>query len=136
GRGFYLYEGRSRTEDQEVITLAEQLARELNISRRSIEDLEIHDRCLFVMINEGIQLLDEGVALRASDIDLVWINGYGFPAHLGGPMHYAEQLGLNTVLSRIDHYRRTLGEYGDMWFRPAALLERLVAAGRSRIEKI
>ncbi|MGH8448920.1 3-hydroxyacyl-CoA dehydrogenase NAD-binding domain-containing protein [Pseudomonas sp.] len=136
GRGFYLYKGRSRTEDQEVITLAVQLAREHDVSRRCIEDLEIHDRCLFAMINEGIQLLDEGIALRASDIDLVWINGYGFPAHLGGPMHYAEQLGLDMVLSRIHHYRHTLGEYGEMWFRPAALLERLVASGRSRIEKI
>jgi 3-hydroxyacyl-CoA dehydrogenase len=134
GRGFYLYEGRSPREDREVIMLAEQLAREHNVTRRNIEDLEIHDRCLFVMINEGIRLLDEGIALRASDIDLVWINGYGFPAHLGGPMHYAEQLGLETVLSRIHHYRSALGEYGEMWFRPAALLERLVAAGRSRIE--
>jgi len=135
GRGFYLYEGRNRTVDGEIGTLAEQLARELNVPRRSIEDLEIHDRCLFMMINEGIQLLDEGIAQRASDIDLVWINGYGFPAHLGGPMHYAEQLGLDTVLSRIHHYRHALGEYGEMWFRPAALLERLVAAGKTRIEK-
>ncbi|ANI60453.1 enoyl-CoA hydratase/isomerase family protein [Pseudomonas sp. GR 6-02] len=136
GRGFYLYEGRSRTEDKEIVTLAEQLARELNVTRRCIEDLEIHDRCLFTMINEGIRLLDEGIALRASDIDLVWINGYGFPAHLGGPMHYAEQLGLDTVLNRILHYRHVQGEYGEMWFRPAALLERLVAAGKCRIEKI
>ena len=136
GRGFYLYEGRNRQDDYEVVALAERLAGELHIPRRRIDDQEIHDRCLFMLINEGIQLLDEGIALRASDIDLVWINGYGFPAHLGGPLHYAEQLGLDKVLAGIQHYRRELGEYGEMWFKPAALLERLVAAGHTRIEKI
>lgn len=136
GRGFYLYEGRSRQDDDEVVTLAERLAGDLDVPRRSIGDQEIHDRCLFMLINEGIQLLDEGIALRASDIDLVWINGYGFPAHLGGPMHYAEHLGLHKVLAGIQHYRDILGEYGEMWFRPAPLLERLVAAGMTRIERI
>ncbi|WP_236185923.1 3-hydroxyacyl-CoA dehydrogenase NAD-binding domain-containing protein [Pseudomonas protegens] len=136
GRGFYLYEGQNRQEDYEVTALAEQLAGEFDVPRRAIGDLEIHDRCLLMLINEGIQLLDEGIALRASDIDLVWINGYGFPAHLGGPLHYAEQLGLDQVLSGILHYCQALGEYGQMWFRPAALLERLVAAGKTRIERI
>ncbi|MNN81966.1 multifunctional fatty acid oxidation complex subunit alpha [compost metagenome] len=66
----------------------------------------------------------------------MWINGYGFPAHVGGPMHYAEQLGLDTVLAGIRQYRKQLGEYGEMWFQPAPLLERLVAAGKPHIEKI
>ncbi|MNF88409.1 multifunctional fatty acid oxidation complex subunit alpha [compost metagenome] len=66
----------------------------------------------------------------------MWINGYGFPAHLGGPMHYAEQLGLDKVLAGIQHHRQELGAYGEMWFQPAPLLERLVAAGKNRIEKI
>ncbi|MBC9251187.1 3-hydroxyacyl-CoA dehydrogenase [Pseudomonas alcaligenes] len=136
GRGFYLYEGRNRTDDYEVIALAERLAGELHVPRRPIDNREIHDRCLFMLINEGIQLLDEGIALRASDIDLVWINGYGFPAHLGGPLHYAERLGLDKVLAGIQHYRQALGAYGEMWFQPAPLLERLVAAGQSRIERI
>ncbi|WP_330114038.1 3-hydroxyacyl-CoA dehydrogenase NAD-binding domain-containing protein [Pseudomonas sp. JS3066] len=135
GRGFYLYEGRNRKDDAEVIALAERLADELQISRRPIDDQEILERCLFMLINEGIQLLDEGIALRTSDIDLVWINGYGFPAHLGGPMHYAEQLGLDTVLLGLQRYRQGLGEYGEMWFKPAPLLKRLVAAGRKRIER-
>ncbi|WP_044875341.1 3-hydroxyacyl-CoA dehydrogenase NAD-binding domain-containing protein [Pseudomonas sp. LFM046] len=135
-RGFYLYEGRNRKDDQEVVALAERLAGELQIPRRPIGNQEIHDRCLFMLINEGIQLLDEGIALRASDIDLVWINGYGFPAHLGGPMHYAEQLGLDKVLAGIRHFRQALGEYGEMWFTPAPLLERLVAAGHPRIERV
>ncbi|MNE63243.1 Fatty acid oxidation complex subunit alpha [compost metagenome] len=89
-----------------------------------------------MLINEGIQLLDEGIALRAGDIDLVWINGYGFPAHLGGPMHYAEQYGLDKVLAGIRRYRDSLGDYGRMWFTPAPLLERLVAAGKTTIERI
>ncbi|WP_447748156.1 3-hydroxyacyl-CoA dehydrogenase NAD-binding domain-containing protein [Pseudomonas nicosulfuronedens] len=136
GRGFYLYEGRQRNDDPEVVSIALRLAGELNVQRRPIGAQEIHDRCLFMLINEGIQLLDEGIALRAGDIDLVWINGYGFPAWLGGPMHYAEQLGLARVLEGIRHYRESLGEYGQMWFQPAPLLERLVAAGKTRIEKI
>lgn len=136
GRGFYLYEGRNRKDDAEVIALAERLADELEIPRRPMDDQEILERCLFMLMNEGIQLLDEGIALRASDIDLVWINGYGFPAHLGGPMHYAEQLGLGKVLTGLQRYRQVLGEYGEMWFKPAPLLERLVAAGHPRIERI
>ncbi|GLZ86997.1 3-hydroxyacyl-CoA dehydrogenase [Metapseudomonas resinovorans] len=135
GRGFYLYEGRNRTDDAEVIALAERLAGELGIPRCPMDDQEILERCLFILINEGIQLLDEGIALRAGDIDLVWINGYGFPAHLGGPMHYAEQLGLGNLLVGLQRYRQTLGEYGETWFKPAPLLERLVAAGRKRIER-
>jgi 3-hydroxyacyl-CoA dehydrogenase len=135
GRGFYLYEGRNRTDDGDVIALAERLADELEISRNPMDDQEILERCLFTLINEGIQLLDEGVALRAGDIDLVWINGYGFPAHLGGPMHYAEQLGLGNLLVGLQRYRQTLGEYGETWFKPAPLLERLVADGRKRIER-
>ncbi|MEF9897740.1 MAG: 3-hydroxyacyl-CoA dehydrogenase NAD-binding domain-containing protein [Pseudomonas sp.] len=135
-RGFYQYEGRERHNDYEVVALSERLAGELHVSRRPIEDAEIHARCLFMLINEGIQLLDEGIALRAGDIDLVWINGYGFPAHLGGPMFYAQQYGLDKVLAGIQHYRDTLGEYGRMWFTPAPLLERLVAAGKTTIERL
>lgn len=136
GRGFYLYDGRHRKNDHQVAALAERLAGELRIRRRSITPLEIVERCLFALINEGVQLLDEGIALRASDIDLVWVNGYGFPAHLGGPLHYAEKLGLSKVLDGLRHYRELLGEYGELWFKPAPLLERLVAAGENRIARI
>jgi 3-hydroxyacyl-CoA dehydrogenase len=135
-RGYYRYEGRERKDDPEVVALAGQIAGELGIQRRVISDQEIHDRCLLMLINEGIQLLDEGIARRSSDIDLVWINGYGFPAWRGGPLHYAEGLGLAQVLERIGHYRQTLGAYGAMWFQPAALLECLVASGKTRIERI
>jgi 3-hydroxyacyl-CoA dehydrogenase len=134
GRGFYRYEGRDRVEDYEVVACAEVLASELGITRRVISNEEIHDRCLFMLINEGVQLLDEGIAQRSGDIDLVWINGYGFPAWRGGPMHYAEQLGLGRVLAGIEQYREQLGEYGQMWFQPAPLLQRLVAAHQPRIQ--
>jgi 3-hydroxyacyl-CoA dehydrogenase len=136
GRGFYLYEGRDRVEDYEVVACAEVLASELGITRRVISNEEIHDRCLFMLINEGVQLLDEGIAERSGDIDLVWINGYGFPAWRGGPMHYAEQLGLSRVLAGIERYREQLGEYGQMWFQPAPLLQRLVAADQPRIQRL
>ncbi len=134
--GFYRYQGRERVEDYEVIALAERVAGELQIPRRQIGDQEILERCLFSLINEGIQLLDEGIALRSSDIDLVFINGYGFPAWRGGPMHEAESLGLDQLLARLQHYRQALGEHGARWFQPAPLLERLLAAGKTRIERI
>jgi 3-hydroxyacyl-CoA dehydrogenase len=134
--GYYLYEGRERKDDPQVLVLAEQIAGELGIQRRAISDQEIHDRCVLMLVNEGIQLLDEGIAQRSSDIDLVWINGYGFPAWRGGPLHYAQQLGLAQVLERIGHYREALGAYGDMWFQPAPLLERLVAGSHAHIERI
>jgi 3-hydroxyacyl-CoA dehydrogenase len=133
GRGFYIYEGRERKDDPEVVALAQRIAGELGIQQRVIGDEEIHDRCLFTLINEGIQLLDEGIAQRSSDIDLVWINGYGFPAWLGGPLHHAESLGLKKVLISLQHYRAALGAYGEMWFQPAPLLERLVASNKTHI---
>ncbi len=136
GRGFYIYEDREKKDDPEVIEMAEKIAADLGIPRREISNEEIHDRCLYMLINEGIQILDEGIALRSGDIDLVWINGYGFPAWLGGPMHYAEQVGLERVLASIRHYRETLGDYGKTWFEPAPLLEKLVANGKTKIEKI
>ncbi|MCM2319434.1 MAG: 3-hydroxyacyl-CoA dehydrogenase NAD-binding domain-containing protein [Pseudomonas sp.] len=135
GRGMYIYEGRERQDDPEVLAMAERLATELGIQRREISDQEIHDRCLFMLINEGLQILDEGIALRAGDIDLVWTCGYGFPTWLGGPLHYAEHLGLDHVLAGIRQYREQLGAYGELWLQPAPLLERLVAAGKTRISK-
>lgn len=136
GRGMYRYEGRERHNDPEVVAMAERIAAELGIQRRPVSDREIHDRCLFMLINEGLQILDEGIALRAGDIDLVWTCGYGFPTWRGGPLFYAEQLGLDKVLDGIRTYREQLGAYGAQWLQPAPLLERLVAAGQSRIERL
>lgn len=134
--GFYRYEGRERLDDPVVVRLAKRLSAELGIERRKISDQEIRERCLFSLINEGIQLLDEGIALRSSDIDLVFINGYGFPNWRGGPMYEAECFGLDHLLARLQHYRQALGAHGEMWFQPSPLLQRLVDAGKTAIEKI
>ncbi len=129
GRGFYLYDGRDRSDNPQVLEIAEQAANELGIVRRQIDDREILERCLLPLIDEGARILDEGIALRASDCDLIYVNGYGFPRWRGGPMHYADELGLDTVLLRLNHYHQQLGDYGEMWFQPAPLLQRLAQAG-------
>jgi 3-hydroxyacyl-CoA dehydrogenase len=131
GRGFYIYEGRNRLEDPEVIELSKSTAKELNISQRSITDEEIVERTIYSMINEGARILEEGVSYRSSDIDLVFTNGYGFPAFRGGPMQYADEVGLDAVLKGIKKYQRELGEHGKNWFEPAPLLEKLAAQGKS-----
>ena len=125
GRGSYFYEGREKKNDPEVITLCEQLAKEHGIQRRQISDQEILERCLYPLINEGMQILDEGIAYRSGDCDLIWANGYGFPAWRGGPLQYADEAGLDIVLAGMNHYREALGAYGEMWFKPAPLLEKL-----------
>jgi 3-hydroxyacyl-CoA dehydrogenase len=129
GRGFYRYESSSReaVPDPEVVSLIEKLAAERGIKRREISDQEIIERCALSMINVGAMVLEEGIAARAADIDVVWTSGYGFPRHLGGPMFYADTLGLPHVLERIRHYHETLGHY----WHPAALIERLAAEGSS-----
>ncbi len=129
GRGSYFYEGREKKNDPEVITLCEQLAAEHGIERRQISDQEILERCLYPLINEGMQILDEDIAYRSGDCDLIWVNGYGFPAWRGGPLQYADEIGLDTVLTGMNHYRKALGEYGEMWFKPAPLLEKLAGNG-------
>ena len=77
------------------------------------------------MINEGFLILKESIATRPGDCDLIWVNGYGFPKWRGGPMHYADEIGLTQILERMTHYRHSLGAYGEMWFTPAPLLEQL-----------
>jgi 3-hydroxyacyl-CoA dehydrogenase len=130
GRGLYIYQGRDKVEDPEVISLAADLAEQFGITQRPISDQEILQRCLFTLINEGAQVLDEGIAYRSSDIDTIYCNGYGFPTHRGGPMQYADEIGLDTVLNALKHYRKSLGAYGEEWFKPTPLLEKLVAEGK------
>jgi len=136
GRGSYFYKGREKKNDPEVITLCEQLAAEHGIERRQISDQEILERCLYPLINEGMQILDEEIAYRSGDCDLIWVNGYGFPAWRGGPLQYADEIGLDTVLTGMNHYREALGEYGEMWFKPAPLLEKLAGKGTKLDELI
>jgi 3-hydroxyacyl-CoA dehydrogenase len=110
--------------------LVEQVVRnpapQRRIPQRTIPDEEILERCLNPMINEGAKLLEEGVAMRSSDIDTVWIKGYGWPVYRGGPMYWAEVVGLDIILQRLRELQRLHGDD----FKPAPLLERLVAQGK------
>lgn len=124
GKGFYRYDDkRTRLDDPESQRLIAEAAHALGIARTSSSAEEIVERCVFPLINEGANLLAEGIALRASDIDVVWTSGYGFPRHRGGPMFYADCLGLKTVLAGIEKYKR---KYGDEFWTPSPLLLRLV----------
>lgn len=129
-RGFYIYEGRERISDPEITGLAEKLAAELGIERRVVSDEEILERCMYALINEGAEILAEGIAYRSGDCDLVWVNGYGFPAWRGGPLQYADEIGLDRVLDALNGYREKLGAYGAIWFNPSPLLSRLVKEGK------
>ncbi len=121
--GFYKYEAGSRTPvpDPEVEAIIQAVSKELGIERRVIGDEEILERCLYSMINEGAKTLGEGIALRASDIDTVWINGYGFPPHRGGPMFYADTAGLSKIYGTLQDFA---ARFGTIW-KPSALLEKL-----------
>jgi 3-hydroxyacyl-CoA dehydrogenase len=128
GKGFYLYEGGSRTPaaDPEVEKLIEDKARERGINRRAISAEEIAERTLYPMINEGAKILEEGIATRASDIDIVWVNGYGFPIGKGGPMFWAELEGVRKIVERLEYWH---GHTGKDVFAPAPLLKKLAASG-------
>lgn len=129
GAGYYRYEEGNRTPqpDPYVDEVIAQAAANKGVQRREVSDEEIVERAMLALINEGAKLLDEGVAQRASDIDVVWTSGYGFPAYRGGPMYYATTLGLDQVVSRMREFQETIGQY----WKPADLLERLVTAGKN-----
>jgi 3-hydroxyacyl-CoA dehydrogenase len=129
GAGFYRYEGSDRTPrpDPEVDRLIADVAKQEGVTRRPIPDAEILERLLYPMINEGAKILEEGIAIRASDIDVIWVYGYGWPVYRGGPMHWADQTGLKVIRDRLlEHERRS----GDERWRPAALLGRLADQGK------
>ncbi|MDY6904133.1 MAG: 3-hydroxyacyl-CoA dehydrogenase NAD-binding domain-containing protein [Thermodesulfobacteriota bacterium] len=128
GAGFYKYEPGSRKPipDPDVRQLIRDLAAEKNIARRDIADGEILERCLYPVINEGAKILEEGIATRPSDLDVIWVNGYGWPVYRGGPMFYADTVGLDNMLSTLKKYAPDRGE---AW-KPSALLEKLVAEGK------
>ena len=122
GAGWYKYdESRRAIPDPEVNELARKWASEAGIAQRKISSDEIVDRCIYALVNEGARILEEGIALRAVDIDIIYLNGYGFPAYRGGPMWYADTVGLDKVYSRILEFHR---QHGELW-EPAPLLKRL-----------
>jgi 3-hydroxyacyl-CoA dehydrogenase len=125
GKGWYVYgEDRTPTPDPEVLALIERAATASGIRRRAITDEEIIERTIYALINEGARVLEEGYASRAADIDVVYIHGYGFPAWRGGPMFYADRVGLGKVYERVLAFHRELGQ---RW-KPAPLLARLAGA--------
>jgi 3-hydroxyacyl-CoA dehydrogenase len=128
GAGWYRYEAgsRERIPDPLVEQIAAEAAAKRGIARRAIDDDEILARVTTALANEGARVLEDGFAQRASDIDVIYCYGFGFPRHRGGPMFYADTVGLKTVLSRVVEYR---ARFGDYW-QPAPLLERMVAEGR------
>lgn len=126
--GWYKYDAERRAiPDPEVAKLVRQWAAEAGIQQRQISAQEIVDRCIYALVNEGARILQEGYALRAVDIDIIYVNGYGFPAHRGGPMWYADATGLKKVYDRIREFHQ---QHGELW-EPAPLLKRLAEEGKT-----
>ena len=130
GRGYYLYEAGSRVPrpDPDVEHLIIATSKRLGVERRPIDEQEIVERMVYPMINEGARILDEGIAMRPGDIDVVWVYGYGWPVWRGGPMFYADQVGLRAIADRLDVYAKRIG---DPSLAPAPLLARLAAEGKT-----
>ena len=128
GRGWYVYNENGRpTPDVEVVDTIRSLSREAGIPQRQFSDEEIVERCFYGLINEGARVLEQGCAFRAADIDVIYLNGYGFPAWRGGPMFYADSVGLKHLASRISDFE---GELGPRWCM-SALLKELADKGRT-----
>ncbi len=134
GAGWYRYEKGSRTAapDPEVEALVRSVSAELGFARREIPDEEIVERCLGALVNEGALLLEEGIAARPGDIDVIWIHGYGFPRHRGGPMFWADGVGLSKIVAIVDRMHADQGEL----VKPSALLREMARDGRAFGETI
>ncbi len=129
GKGYFLYEEGSRVPrpDPEVDALVTAASNRLGIKRRPVSKDEIIERMVYPMINEGARILDEGIAMRPGDIDVTWVYGYGWPAWRGGPMFYADQVGLKHIADRLSFYA---SQVGDETLKPAPLLVRLASEGK------
>ena len=127
GAGYYDYdENRNAIPSPVTEKILHDFIVKSGVNPRKISDEEILERCIYPMINEGVKILDEGKAIRASDVDVVWVNGYGWPVYRGGPMHYGDVVGPEKVLAKMKEVQATMGEQ----FKPSALLEKLVADGK------
>jgi 3-hydroxyacyl-CoA dehydrogenase len=125
GAGYYKYEGRDATPDPKIEQLIVSTSARLGIERKPISDADIIDRVLIAMVYEGAKILEEGFAIRASDIDVTYVYGYGFPRHQGGPMFWAEQQGLTKIRDKALEYFKV---HGELW-KPVTLLDKAAAAG-------
>jgi 3-hydroxyacyl-CoA dehydrogenase len=130
GKGMFLYDADSRSPipDPEVQRMIRDEAERLGIRQRDVPADEIIDRCIMGLISEGARLLEEGIAARAGDIDVIWVNGYGFPRYRGGPMHYADRIGLDRVCAKIAEFA---DRYGSRYWEPPPLLAELARSGGS-----
>ena len=133
GAGYYKYEGRTPTPDPEVERIIAEQQRKVGVNPRTIGDDEIFERMFYPMINEGARILEEGIASRPSDIDVIWMNGYGWPSWTGGPMFYADKVGLKHIADRLNTYA---DRSGDETLRPAKLLRELADKGQGFAEPI
>ncbi len=128
GAGYYTYDAnRTPSPDTEVEKIIVQVSAEQGITRRHVTDEEILQRLLYPMVNEGAKILEEKIAIRPSDIDVIWVYGYGWPVYRGGPMFWADQIGLKAVRDRMAQFQR---ETGDAFWTPAPLLSRLADQGK------
>jgi 3-hydroxyacyl-CoA dehydrogenase len=126
GKGFYRYEdGRTALHDPETDVIIERVAKTLNIARRKFDDHEVEVRCIYPLINEAAKILEDGIAYRASDVDVIWTTGYGFPRFRGGPMFYADSIGVKKVYEEVVRLYKSHGHY----WKPAALLEEIAKSG-------
>jgi 3-hydroxyacyl-CoA dehydrogenase len=133
GAGYFKYDDkRNPSPDSEVEKIIVDVATEMGITRRHIDDEEILQRLLYPMVNEGAKILDEKIAIRASDIDVIWVYGYGWPVYRGGPMFWADQIGLKAMRDRMLHFQKATG---DAFWTPAPLLTRLADAGKGFLDK-
>jgi 3-hydroxyacyl-CoA dehydrogenase len=128
GAGWYKYDAERRAmPDPEVIEMVRKLTADAGIAQREISDDEILERCVYMLVNIGARILEEGYALRAGDIDTVYVNGYGFPSYRGGPMWYADTVGLKKVYARVSEFHK---QHGERW-EPAPLLKKLAEEGKT-----
>jgi 3-hydroxyacyl-CoA dehydrogenase len=131
GAGWYKYdENRRAIPDPEVAELVRRWAAQAGVPQRKFSNEEIIDRCIYALVNEGARVLEEGFALRAFDIDIIYLNGYGFPAYRGGPMWYADTVGLKKIYDRICEFHK---RHGEIW-EPAPLLKQSAEQGKTFAE--
>jgi 3-hydroxyacyl-CoA dehydrogenase len=129
GLGWYRYENGARAgiPDQAVLDMIDAYRKREGFRPRKISADEIIERCIYALVNEGAKEIEEGIAIRASDIDVAAVYGFGFPAYRGGPMHYAEEIGLNSVANKVESFHADKG----YWWRPSRLLLDLAKSGRN-----